>query len=265
MGALKEDPQLPSSKTQQLNPLTLLPRSCLPLAYLDPTGETGEQLRSRLFSARIQILEGNDQDDQPTQPVVLVAQSSADDRLYAVEKVQCRVYALCRLGSWVTLKAFEQQRSVHSDLNLPRKGRHPVRPEQAGDHWWHTAAIRPEHDNEVRCKSSSRAEKSREVRLFLQRPMYKSTPLNLAAEETSLPIVPLQSKNMLETMIDEAPQEPGEIFDMIRSQYLEALYASKVNFIIISFMISLLIPWQDIIGVFCKRTTFSSSSYLPIP
>ena len=206
----------------------MIPRSCLPLTYLDLAGHNEECVTPRLFSARIELLEEDQQEGRlPNQPLVLIAQSAADDRFYAVERVQYEIYALCRLGLWVTsrlLKGLQTGATSCSSGQRPRI-KEPLR--SPTETWWRGAAIEPEP--KVLYQESS-AQKAPRVRLCLQKPVHNTCP--------PMPLDGQKQSNRsqdeagcsLGGIIEETTQEPEEMLAMIRSQYQESLYASKVSF-----------------------------------
>lgn len=206
----------------------MIPRSCLPLTYLDLARHDEELVTPRLFAARIESLEEDQQEGRLShQPMVLIAQSVADDRLYAVERVQDGIYALCTLGLWVTLEplqglqtgatscSWEQRAHIKEPLRIPK------------DIWWRGAAIEPEPKVLYHVKS---AQKAPRLRLCLQKPVNTTRSPTLLAGQKQSNKSPEEAGCSLGGMIEETTQEPEEILAMIRSQYQESLYASKVSF-----------------------------------
>ena len=227
---LKSHPSLPSPLAQKLIPRLRLPRSCLPLAYLDPLGDPHGFPGSNLFSARIGVLEETMHEDRGSnQATVLIAQSAADDRLFAIERVQEGVYAMCRLGTWVGVNMLEQLQTVSINPARPQKRQRREQLGLPGDDWWNTAAADFwSKDRDGQCKNSG-VEKTRGVRLCLQMAQKESTTLAQTTQETSQPVLQDQSEKLVTEMVAEAVQDPEEVFRMIRVQYQEALYASKVR------------------------------------
>lgn len=227
---MEAHPSLPSSKALQLKPRLLLPRSLLPLAYLAQIGGYNDGHGSILFSARIEILESEHQEDRQAQPTVLIAQSTSDSRLHAIERVQSGIYALCILGSWVTLRALERLPVEGWDPGALHKRKHLEEDKQPDREWWRAAMIEAEHRTIATVSTSSVNGKTPNVRLCLQRPVQKGVPQGMTAREEVSPLMkttPMETK--LVTMVEEASQGTREVLEMIKSQYLEALYASKVG------------------------------------
>lgn len=182
----------------------------------------------RLFSARIDNLEEDQQESRlSNQPVVLVAQSAADDRLYAVEKVQDGIYALCRLGVWVTSRMLKDLHTGATNCYLGQRSRLEERHRNPTDKWWQGAAI--EQEPKVSLHMSS-AQKVPEIRLCLQKPVHNTSPPVLLVGQKQSSKTPEEGEYSLGGVIEETTQEPEEMLAMVRSQYQESLYASKVSF-----------------------------------
>ncbi|PGH02532.1 hypothetical protein GX51_04558 [Blastomyces parvus] len=116
----------------KLIPIALIPRSRLPLSWLDPCPSATKRIQSgRLFVANIPPLEldlHQQQQQRKCGPVVLAARLAVDEEdkgegkpaeeFYAVERVKRGVYSVCALGSWV----------VEGDLMVAAKGVARYRP-----------------------------------------------------------------------------------------------------------------------------------------
>lgn len=218
---------LPSPKAQKLIPRLLLSRSCLPLAYLDPIGDAEELSGSRLFAAQVEILEESKEENRP--PSVLIAESAADGRLHAVEKVQTGLYALCRLGTWVNLHALQR---LHD--SFPKHGPPQNRPcddqySNCHSEWWRPAAMKTKLGSRQETGDMMELKNPLTARLYLRRPFQHSRSPSPAIAEPPRPNTPEPSGLTLEEPVPQAKQEPEYLYNMIRSQYQEALYASKVR------------------------------------
>ena len=182
----------------------------------------------RLFSAKIDNLEEDQQESRLShQPVVLVAQSAADDRLYAVEKVQDGIYALCRLGLWVTSRMLKDLQVGATNCYLGQRSRLEDRHRNPTEKWWQSAAIEPKP--KVSLHTSS-AQKAPGIRLCLQKPVHNTCPPVLLVGQKQPHKSPGEGDYLLGGMIEETKQEPEEMLAMVRSQYQESLYASKVSY-----------------------------------
>ena len=182
----------------------------------------------RLFSARIDNLEDDQQESRPSnQPVVLVAQSAADDRLYAVEKVQDGIYALCRLGLWVTLRTLRDLQTGATNCYLGQRSRLEERHPNPLEKWWQCAAIEPEPKVSDHV---SRTQKDPKIRLCLQKPVHNNCLHTLLVGQKQSNKPSEEGQYSLGDMVEGSTQEPEEMLAMIRSQYQESLYESKVSF-----------------------------------
>lgn len=254
------DETLSDSKPQELAPKLLIPRSCIPLFCLDQSTASVTNPNSRLFSTRIDILEEEAHGNQRGLRI-LIALSVHDNLLYTIERVQPEIYVLCKLGSWVTLELLQRMEYQPWPPNLPQK-QHIV--ELSGDlegEWWRSAAVEP---NERFWKKPSTPIQAGEVggRLNLQRPATPSHAMCQTANVHSTPIVPMESEDLLGDMVAQVSQQQVDILSTIKSQYQEALYTSKVYTTAPTFRKSLLILYPGIAGIFCKRTTVSSSRFV---
>lgn len=136
---------------------------------------------------------------------------------------------MCRLGDWVTVNTLERMQTIPIDIALQPKRNRQEQPGIPGDKWWGTAAIssRLEH----RCDRGKKpdVEKTRGMRLCLQGPPQTPKAPSQNFQETSQPVSQDQTQNVLTGMVEEAAQDPEEVLKMVRDQYQEALYASKVR------------------------------------
>ena len=258
---IKSHPSLPSPQLQKLIPRLRIPRSCLPLAYLDPLGARDNLPRSNLFSAHIELLEDNVLDDRwPGQPMVLIAESAIDDGLFAIERVQEGIYAMCRLGKWVTVHAIEQLHIIPVDIAKPQKRQCHKQPRVRHNSWWSAATVDLMSPSRHDPSNDPGFEKTCEVRLCLQKPQQC---LNTPAQDTQeIPpsIMQDQAESSVRDTLQEAAQDSEEVLKMVRAQYQDALYTSKVRLPLIQISVSLLTTFEVVLGIFCKGTLVSGSS-----
>lgn len=167
------------------------------------------------------------EDQSLNQPTVLIAQSTDDDGLFAVERVQDGVYAICGLGNWVTVNSLKRLKAVTIDIVPPRRRRRQEQPGHPGDKWWSTAAVDSSFGNG--CDGYEKTAKTYGVRLCLQ--TTKQKPIVPAQITQKIPQSSSkdQTRNVPTDIMDEVAQDPEEVFKMVRAQYQEALYASKVK------------------------------------
>ena len=265
-GSLKSHPSLPSPQAQKLIPRLQLPRSCLPLAYLDPLGGQDDLPSSRLFSADIEVFEKVVREDQPpSQPTILIAQSAIDDNVFAIERVRTGVYAICRLAHWVGLDMLERLRPVSIQVERPENRRRQEHPGLQGDKWWTMAAIESAPDTRDDQSGTSGIEKICGVRLCLQTARQKSHALDQVTQEATLPISQDQTGNELTELVEEVTQTPEEVFKLVRAQYQEALYASKVRRLLIRLLDVLLITHKSSLAYFAKGPLSRARAAFSLP
>lgn len=133
------------SQPRIFSPICLLSRAQLPLAYLD-TLQDG----SRLFAAVIPLLEScHDYDDETN---VLIVEEERVGRLFAVERVQSRRYALCQLGLSVKEQDVMARATLDVRLEEPSRKRYAL-PASGGDRpWWMSASVQLESEGGGRAR-----------------------------------------------------------------------------------------------------------------
>ncbi|KAF2813296.1 uncharacterized protein BDZ99DRAFT_438346 [Mytilinidion resinicola] len=205
-------------------PLHLIPRSQLPLTYLDTSVTTNPS--NRLFSSHIDVLEQDhvEAHQEPEAPKILITRNEADKALYAVERIQESVYGLCKLAAW--LKEKDVSDAWDSNKNIISSTRREVGNTQSGKEWWHAAAI----ERHVEPVSEERAPKR--LRMSMLRP----NPLSLEATQpgptVNSPIIPEAAQDVTMDAPDIAAEEllsAQQIFENLVAQYLDALYLSKTS------------------------------------
>ena len=215
-------------------PVSLIPRSRLPLSCLDLCANSLDS-SNRLFSACIPCLEkSSEKDDHGARAYVLVARLQKDDSLFAVEEVQNGVYALCKLGDWVR----EGDIVRHGKWQPAPKQRHPVlerRPAPPNPtEWWRSAMIKDV------APGTRKGEQSQLSKLVTQ-----PSPRILGAEGVpsqklaELARPKLQEHQAIQNIPSIAPEpfeEPllrsssaDEIYLNIIKKYLDTLYISKTS------------------------------------
>lgn len=136
---IQTDPSDPFSQPRTFTPLCLLSRAQLPLAYLD-TAQNG----SRLFAAVIPILETCHEFDDDAS--VLAMEDQREGRLYAVERVRRRKYALCRLGTWVKEQDVMGRAKLDVRCGEPSRKRHALLAGGGNLTWWMSAKVEPKNE-----------------------------------------------------------------------------------------------------------------------
>ena len=202
----------------------------MPLAYLDPFAGRDDLLGPNLFSAHIEFLEKQLYEDRwPDETTVLIAQSPSDNGLFAIERVQDGIYAMCKLGTWVTINTLERLQIVPRSLTRPRERQSLEQPRLWGDKWWDTAAIGFEPKSKFGPSLDLGAEKNRGVHLCLQMPQQEASTPAQNTQEIAPSISQGQIEQTSDDMVAEAAQSPEEVLKMVRTQYQISLYASKAR------------------------------------
>lgn len=208
------DAENPFAAPRTFTPVCLLSRAQLPLAYLD-TGASG----SRLFAAYVHALEAaHDHDDGAT---VLVAAETKAKKLYAVERVKRRVYALCRLGEWVG-EGDVIMRSKCVMQNARQVKRRAVQVGEEGGPWWTSAAVdMPE--------MSQYANKAK-LKIDLKPTEGKIRTETVPVYEGQLMSADPAAGSFQDTVpADVPPQSPTDVLQELARHYLEALYLSRTS------------------------------------
>lgn len=215
-------------------PKLLIPRSCLPLAFLDLNDVPGHAQGNRLFSARIPILEDS------TRPMVLIVASDLGSCLYAVERVRHGICALCKLGKWVTLKELERLKLSSCWL---QPGTTTVKKDSGlgnaygpGSEWWRASAVKNSEDAGCRERKKHTTTHPHKLVLCMNTPLPTTLPATLPAraiaEEAPLAAIQAEVAVKADSTVENPsiqPQDPDEVLNLVRAQYQEALYASQVR------------------------------------
>ena len=220
-----------------LTPRLVLCRSLLPLSYLDPVTSSSLFPATRFFStASLPSLEAPLHEVQrPKEPIVLIAELEDHGSLFAVERVQHGIYALCKLAECVKLEVFEKSTS----RSLGCISRTPLRRRQNGPSkadWWSNAAIEVHGTDPNTHPRVPEARLVRNVQLCMQQPPHLLSPADFEPREKQ-PLNHGGSENLVQDCVvlnEHQPADcgallPEEIYEMIRVQYQEALYMSKVT------------------------------------
>ena len=228
-------PLLSSPKSQELKPILLLLRSCLPLAYLDPTSEDEHAPGSGLFSANIEVLERDALESSSIPPTVLIVQSTADHKLWAVEKVAPLIYALCNLNSLITLEALEELEGTLAENECRQKDQITMQALQLDDEWWRRATIRPRAGIQGGLSKRMNLESTTGLSLCLQKPNRERLLQSSGLKQPSLTAI-VDVEDGSELITKEPSQKPEEVLGIVRSHYQEALYASQVGILCCKFL-----------------------------
>ena len=201
------------------------------MAYLDPFAGRDDLIGSKVFfSAHIKALEQIvHQDRRSSQPTVLIAHSTIDDGLFAIERIQEGIYALCRLRNWVTVDSLEPLQIVPMDVARPQKRQYPEQPRLQADNWWSTATVQNRRVDRRGSSKDMGFEKTGAVQLCLQVPHQRSTTPTQITQEVSQSISQDQIEDVVNVLMEDGSQDPMAVLKMVQAQYQESLYTSKVS------------------------------------
>ncbi|KAJ5158730.1 DNA replication regulator Sld3 [Penicillium coprophilum] len=238
-----------------LEPITALPRTRLPLSWLDDTpASRSDEQPGGLFTADIPTLEVDLR--AKAEPTVLIVRLIPNGGLYVVERVKRGIYSLSKLARWVH----------EGNLLVAAKGWHPTDVAEGdgmsvdetaaipdGLDWWQVAQIdEPLSDVEAGEKSAgldiavvfgpSESEVGNTEASFVGVVEHRSHSLAPsrsfdAADGSSLlpesqgleEITTAMDVDCVESNVVDVQQSPEELLDGMRDHYLQALYVSKTS------------------------------------
>ncbi|KAG9238721.1 DNA replication regulator SLD3-domain-containing protein [Amylocarpus encephaloides] len=217
-------------KPRTLQPLMLLPRSRLPLAFLDFTPSANALPQSRLFETHIKILELEER--MGNQPMLLIARLEDGRTLYAAEREDRGLYVLCQLGSWVNMQQLRDIAVVSrqdSEKGLRQSSTH-----EREDALPTTTLESRKYDTKKRLAIEA-------IQSMVKRPpsaiwtnsqACHSQPPDLETQvmESQTQCLLTEYPAVVEAAIEvAAPPSSTDVFDSLRTQYLESLYLSKAS------------------------------------
>lgn len=205
----------------------LLPRSSLPLAYLNPNGENESFPCSRLFAASISPLEGKNDAPNPSQPVLLIAQDENMSRFYAIENLYKGVYTLCRLGTWVTEAALRSLTDDIPSIFASSQGYDPQNLDRPANEWWRVAALPSHTAAPLPISTNSATARARSFKLSLKRPPNSAN--SYVGTCRTFPELKSPQTDALGPDETRGLQESVTVLNNIRKHYLEALYLSRTS------------------------------------
>lgn len=179
-----------------------------------------------------------------------------------MERVQRGIYALCKLVDWVKLEGFAKSalRSLGVDSRplLRRRQNSPSKSE-----WWSNAAIDVHGADHITQLRVPQARLVRNVQLCMQRSPRELPPVNLEHDGKD-PLSHHGSENLAQDCVVMDEQQSGDcgtllpeqIYEMIKVQYQETLYISKVTKLL-AFFQKILIA-ADFTGILCKGSFVTS-------
>ncbi|KAH6648451.1 DNA replication regulator SLD3-domain-containing protein [Truncatella angustata] len=239
---VKPYPSKLSIKPRSLQPLMLLPREHLPLSHLDLATPSGDFEHARQYESTIKILDLESR--MGNRPVVLIARMETNKTPYAIERQNGGLYTLCRLGNWVDLI----QLSSHATVAYTRllKARATLighaQPEASTTPQLHSENKKRRLAMEAIQSLVKRPARSQSISLQSQDAEGSQASMGLGEEtayQTTKPAEPLadagsiQTEERTATLVNTlAPEQSApsriadDIFENVRTHYLEALYHS---------------------------------------
>jgi DNA replication regulator SLD3 len=224
----------------------LLPRDNLPLSALDLSHPYGELSASRLYDSKIKILDLEGRLGSN----VLIARSETSHTVYAVEREEGGLYVVCKLGPWVDVEALSQKATVVCSERI--KGSKPLIID-TGVQPLITPAMHKENKKrricieEIQSMVRRRPTITSESQSRPSTPIIVGTPLSESVDNQCEPLAGPVAKPEGEkesgavaavpetnfqgpAAVDEVMAQPTaeDIFQNIRTQYMEALYHSMV-------------------------------------
>ncbi|KAF3043118.1 hypothetical protein E8E12_000413 [Didymella heteroderae] len=213
------------AKPATFEPIRIIDRSQLPLSFLDTA--TAEQFPPNgLFSSRVDVLEQDvvEKERGSDASQVLIARYEANRALYVVERVQARVYSICKLAPWLNEKEVIELWDPANALAYSM--RPTVLPdENAWGPWWKHAVL----ETQLAERPTKRARISM-VRRTAEKVQIKPETQHGPDQITTIPLL-LDVPTMPES-VHELPAQtlaPPEQLDLLVQQYLEAVYTSKTS------------------------------------
>ncbi|KAL8414118.1 hypothetical protein RB594_005370 [Gaeumannomyces avenae] len=249
---VKPHPPNVFAKPVTLQPLMLLPRECLPLAHIDLADPHGELPSARFFESCIRIMELEGRLGSNT----LIARSESSRIVYAIERHGNGYYVLCKLGSWVDMTELVEDSTVACSERITLTKAPPAtsacfEPPLITPHIYSESKRKRQaiEDLQSLCKKRQRSQSV--TSLAPQHPSQQSqipqchlpTPVDEVAPvdqpvagsptEPHPQTFPFQDEARLPTSLQppsstilDTQQTAGDIFNHIRTQYLETLYHS---------------------------------------
>jgi DNA replication regulator SLD3 len=210
-----------SAKTTNLTPVYVLQRADLPLAALDLQGSG-----SRLFAAHIHTLESLHENG--VEGRILVAEQKEEGRLYVVERAAKRIYALCRLGQWITKDALSRLPQVQPKEQTCVAKRRITAPANTAP-WWSRAAVDLPKERPRDYENTPKL-----LQFNLPTQVLKNIPkLNpdSAGAQTANEAEDTNARGALGQKSDTAiaDSESQDPVEELAKQYLDALYLSRTS------------------------------------
>lgn len=216
--------EFPNTEPVTFKPIRVVGRSQLPLTFLDASADDNFASHS-LFAAHIDILEDEETDKDEGETLrVLIAQLEAKKTLYAIERVQARIYSISKLASWLKEKDVADLWDPGNIHRLPIRAKPDTNTDAPGE-WWQCAAVETQATELL----------LRRTRMGMLRPKLPQAHITLDSQQLEDVPAP-QDTESLDTVPTEPSFEPPPVLpspqeqlELLISQYLDAVYMSKTS------------------------------------
>lgn len=235
-----------SARPPALKPLMLLSREHISLSALDLSAPNGEfpSGPGRFFESHIRVLDLEERLHQA--PSVLIARSDASRNVYAIERHQAGLYVVCKLGAWVAIEklshlaeACYEQRCrpalpAHANMagppsTTPQLHHESKKKRLAIEQIQSMVRKRPRPASVTPCESQQDQSQSQSQTVTLDNHHTLEDPFQAPQPGGGVSEPPAQgSQTAVADSNPDTQNSADDIFQNIRSQYLEALYHSKV-------------------------------------
>ncbi|EKJ77039.1 hypothetical protein FPSE_02683 [Fusarium pseudograminearum CS3096] len=230
-----------------LHPLMILPRERLPLSCIDFHATSVDLASYRLFEANIKILDLESR--MGSVSVILLARKEGSRAVYALEKQENGLYAVCRLGPWVNLDLL-----ADSATAVCRERLHPTARSEHQNQNALSATTTPHVHKEEKIKRAAieafqsqvrKRRRSQSVSTLaesvkqeateaatdskLPSPIIQPEELAKRSSEHTAQVQPLAISNDAKTEVPPLQQTAESIFDTLRTQYFDTLYKSMIE------------------------------------
>jgi DNA replication regulator SLD3 len=230
----------------------VLPREHFPLSCIDFHATNIDLASYRFFESHVKILDLESR--MGSGPVVLLARKESSRAVYALERQENGLYAVCRLGPWVDLDVLAGHASAVCQQRL-----HPVMKSESQMQNGPSAITTPHIHKEEKIKRAAieaiqslvrKRPRSQSVSTLAESVKQETVSEAATPTETKLPSPTLQPEELATSLgehqnqpllstiststpmnIDEPTQPPTTegIFDTLRTQYFDTLYKSMVR------------------------------------
>ncbi|KAF1944509.1 hypothetical protein EJ02DRAFT_452374 [Clathrospora elynae] len=223
--AIRTHPESPYDAPATFKPVRVIGRSQLPLTFLDTSADESFASNS-LFAAHIAVLEGDggSPENRNGSPTVLIAHFETKRTLYAIERVQPRVYSISRLASWLKEKDVADlwdPSNLRTFIASPK----PWKDSVTTGEWWQHAVV----------ETQSEDRPARRARMAMLRPKPRPETTTTEPQQTAESLAPQEPTTLdttpFELLLEPPPElpSPQEKLASLVQQYMDAVYMSKTS------------------------------------